>query len=571
MTPHLPERAPAVPALRSRRRTLAALALAAALTASSAAAAPRAFAENPGSDGAVAAAAVVAGAVEIHGTAAVGQTVTAVPTGWTPAETTYAYQWAVDGAPVGTDAPALLLDAAWVGRQLTVAVTGTGPDTTTGQATSDPVQVATGQFSTGPAPTLSGAVRVDSTVLAQPGAWSPTATFSYQWRRDGAAISGATGHAYRPVAADRGRALSVRITAVRPGYAPATRTSASATVGAGVFGSAPSPAITGASRVGALLTARPGTWSPAASLSYRWFRSGTAIRGATAATYRLVAADHTRRITVRVTAARAGYPTTSRTSPASPVVAKPFDRVTVPTISGVARVGATLTAAVAAWSPTASFAYQWRRGGVPIPGAVGRTYRLAPADHQRHITVTVTGKRAAYVPTSRTSQPTGKIAPPPPTLTRNGTFGVGTGVPAGVYVSKPSEFCYWERRSTAGSDLAGIIANDLGSGQRIVRIAASDRYFVTDGCGTWTRLVPLAVPRQSMSDGVYAVVSHIRPGLYRAPGSRYCYWARLSGFSAELHDIIDNSIASGQQEVQIYAGDVGFVSSGCGTWTRIGD
>ena len=47
---------------------------------------------------------------------------------------------------------------------------------------------------------------------------------------------------------------------------------------------APVPTITGTRKVGSNLSAVPGAWGPApVTLAYRWYRSGTAISGATAA------------------------------------------------------------------------------------------------------------------------------------------------------------------------------------------------------------------------------------------------------------------------------------------------
>lgn len=50
----------------------------------------------------------------------------------------------------------------------------------------------------------------------------------------------------------------------------------------------PAPGITGIRKVGSVLSAVPGTWGPApVALTYRWYRSGTAISDAYGASYRL--------------------------------------------------------------------------------------------------------------------------------------------------------------------------------------------------------------------------------------------------------------------------------------------
>ena len=55
-------------------------------------------------------------------------------------------------------------------------------------------------------------------------------------------------------------------------------------------------------RVGATLTAKVGTWTPAsATTSVQWLRNGTAISGATGTTYTLTAADAGKRVAARVT------------------------------------------------------------------------------------------------------------------------------------------------------------------------------------------------------------------------------------------------------------------------------
>jgi hypothetical protein len=60
------------------------------------------------------------------------------------------------------------------------------------------------------------------------------------------------------------------------------------------------------------LTAVPGTWSPApATWTYQWYRSGVAISGATARTYKLTSLDKGKYVKVRVTGARSGYLTKS--------------------------------------------------------------------------------------------------------------------------------------------------------------------------------------------------------------------------------------------------------------------
>lgn len=88
------------------------------------------------------------------------------------------------------------------------------------------------------------------------------------------------------------------------------------------YTSTPTPTISGGLEVGAILTAHPGDWSPTPGFSYRWYRSGKKISGATKATYRLTKKDKGKRITVKVTGARSGWETVTVTSKKTGTVKK---------------------------------------------------------------------------------------------------------------------------------------------------------------------------------------------------------------------------------------------------------
>ncbi len=69
-----------------------------------------------------------------------------------------------------------------------------------------------------------------------------------------------------------------------------------------------SPKISGTKRVGRLVRASTGNWSPKpSSYSYQWLRNGKVIKHATKSAYRLTRADRRKKVSVRVTVKRAGY------------------------------------------------------------------------------------------------------------------------------------------------------------------------------------------------------------------------------------------------------------------------
>ena len=99
--------------------------------------------------------------------------------------------------------------AADAGSVLSVAVTATK----TGYVTLTRMSTATSpvpRLLTASTPTITGKVKVGSTLTAQPGTWSPSVRFSYQWFRGSRAIKGATKSTYRVPASDVGARLAVR-------------------------------------------------------------------------------------------------------------------------------------------------------------------------------------------------------------------------------------------------------------------------------------------------------------------------------------------------------------------------
>lgn len=53
--------------------------------------------------------------------------------------------------------------------------------------------------------------------------------------------------------------------------------------------------------------------------------------------------------------------------------------------------------------------------------------------------------------------------------------------------ARASGNCYWARLSSDNGNLDNILDNNNSSGQSLVTIRASDKYFETSGCNTWTR------------------------------------------------------------------------------------
>jgi len=83
-------------------------------------------------------------------------------------------------------------------------------------------------------------------------------------------------------------------------------------------------------------------------------------------------------------------PQPTPTPPPNPTPTPPAS-TSPPSISGTPTVGHTLTVSDGAWSSSPSgYTFQWKRDGVPIPGATGNTYMVQAADQGHSITCTVT-------------------------------------------------------------------------------------------------------------------------------------------------------------------------------------
>jgi hypothetical protein len=96
------------------------------------------------------------------------------------------------------------------------------------------------------------------------------------------------------------------------------------------------------------------------------------------------------------------------------------------------------------------------------------------------------------------------------------------------------------------------------------------RTFVSTATSTVTVTSPPPPPAVSFGDGDFRVGVDIQPGTYQASGGSDCYWARLSGFSGSLDDIIENGIGVPHPIVTIEPSDVGFQSDMCVGWAKIG-
>ena len=183
------------------------------------------------------------------------------------------------------------------------------------------------------------------------------------------------------------------------------------------------PTITGAAQVGETLTAgatgiADGNGLSNAAFAYQWLADDAEINGATDSSYTLVAADagNEEQLTSAATGAMAAAPP----PPNSPATG-------LPSITGTAQVGETLTAGITGISDgdgldNATFTYQWLADDAEINGATDSSYTLVAADAGKAIKVKVSFTDDAGSDEQLTSAVTGAVAaaPSPPNTPATG-------------------------------------------------------------------------------------------------------------------------------------------------------
>ena len=108
-----------------------------------------------------------------------------------------------------------------------------------------------------------------------------------------------------------GAAQPLKVTGTKAGYETTTKASAATEkISSLVKLTTVNAKISGTAKVGKTLKVSAGNWGPGAvRLTYRWYRSGKAISGATKTTYKVKSSDKGRTIRITVTGKKSGYPT----------------------------------------------------------------------------------------------------------------------------------------------------------------------------------------------------------------------------------------------------------------------
>ncbi|HVS50888.1 MAG TPA: immunoglobulin domain-containing protein [Opitutaceae bacterium] len=311
---------------------------------------------------------------------------------------TLSYQWKKDGAAISgatsasfTIASPQLADAG----SYTVVVSNSA-----GSATSNAATLTVNAASSAPSittqpvgATVNSGASVTFSVVA-----SGTGTLSYQWKKDGAAISGATNASYTIASAQATDAGSYTVTI---SSIAGSVTSGSATLTVNVVGTPPT--IT-TQPVNATVNAGTSvTFTVVASgtgtLSYQWKKSGTPIAGATSASFTIASPQSADAGSYTVTVTNSGGSATSSAATLTVNTAATAPTITVQPANVSVLAGGSATFTVVA-SGTAPLSYQWTKSGVAIVGATGASYAIAGAQSGDAGTYAVTVTNSAGAATS---------------------------------------------------------------------------------------------------------------------------------------------------------------------------
>ena len=281
---------------------------------------------------------------------------------------------------------------------------------------------------------------------------SGTAPITYQWRKNGINISGATSSMYTTPAASSADNGAVYSVVVSNSAGTATSNNATLTVNSGprINTQPASQTVNAGQTVSFGVTA----WGTGA-LSYQWSKNGTDISGATSSSYTSPATTSADNGAVYAVTISNAYGTVTSSNATLTVITAPT--VSTQPSSQTVTAGQTASFAVTA-SGTAPFTYQWRKNGINISGAIASTYTTpvtSSADHGAVYSVVV-GNNAGTV-TSNNATLTVNFGPSISTQPGSQTVNAGQTVSFGVVATGTATLAYqWTK---GGVNISGATSS----------------------------------------------------------------------------------------------------------------
>jgi len=285
-----------------------------------------------------------------------------------------------------------------------------------------------------------------------------SAPFSYQWRRDGVDIQGATSAAYKLPAA---KALDSGSYEVVVGNSAGTVVSAPALVTVNVPVSITTQPADFSLNVGAtavFTVAATGT----APLAYQWSKNGIAVAGGTQASLEVASAQLGDAGSYEVLVSNVVGSVSSRAAVLA--VHEPLGMTPPPAQVEVAAWEATTLQVTA--TGAGPFTYQWRKNGVPIKGATGSSYTIVQAKSKDAgvYDVVITSPAGSITSSGSTVTVTGIVPGQPVVLVHPGNSTVASYASASVSATVGSEGGFSYQWYLNGKPVTGAGASGTGSG-----------------------------------------------------------------------------------------------------------
>jgi hypothetical protein len=429
------------------------------------------------------------------------------------------YQWKKNGTSVSGATSSSYTTPATVssdnGAQFTVVVTNSA-----GNATSNAATLTVNAPPTITTPPVSADVTVGQTATFSVTA-TGTAPLSYQWKKNGTAVSGATSSSYTTpatVSSDNGAQFTVVV----------TNSAGNVTSSAGTLNVHTAPYIPSSEPASQTVNVgQTATFSVSAMgmapLSYQWKKNGTAVSGATSSSYTTpatVSSDNGAQFTVVVTNSAGNATSNAATLTVNSTAVAPS--ITTQPANQTVNVGQTASFSVAA-TGTAPLSYQWNKNGTAVSGATSSSYTTpatASSDNGAQFTVVVTNSAGnatssvatlTVIPTSGTTTAYGLTFPnahprlfwTPSRIAIAETWVAGSGYPGLTTSPRPLDdydvafTCFVGPASAQASACAQAVddavsftpsnPNGVGDGDDNMRALGEQRILIRDwlypGCG----------------------------------------------------------------------------------------
>ena len=334
-------------------------------------------------------------------------TFTATPTN---GGTTPAYQWSKNGTNIASATNSTYATTAAANNDVfSVVLTSSDPCASTTTASSTGITMTVNPVLTpsvvinASATTICAGANVSFTSTPTNGGTTPT----YQWRKNGTNIAGASTASYSTTAAANADIFTVVLTSNATCASPATAISAGVVMTVNPVLTPSVVVNTSATTIctGTNVTFTPTPTNGGTTPSYQWQKNGTNIAGASTSSYSTTTAANGDIFTVVLTSnATCAAPTTVTSAGVTITVNSTLvPAVTIAATATTICAGTSVTFTATPTNGGTTPAYQWRKNGTNIAGASTASYVTTAAANGDIFTVVLTSNAGCASPTTATS------------------------------------------------------------------------------------------------------------------------------------------------------------------------